>query len=59
MEHEPEQFPGMVYRPDEMESVFLIFSSGRVVIPGTPSVQDATAAFDWLLDRISNEQHRS
>lgn len=56
VEYEPEQFPGMVYRPDEMESVFLIFSSGRVVIPGTSSVEGAFDAFDWLAEQIGAEQ---
>lgn len=56
VEYEPEQFPGMVYRPDETESVFLIFSSGRVVIPGTSSVESAFGAFDWLVEMIGTEQ---
>lgn len=56
VEYEPEQFPGMVYRPDEMGSVFLIFSSGRVVIPGTSSVEGAFDAFEWLMEQIGAEQ---
>lgn len=56
VEYEPEQFPGLVYRPDELESVFLIFSSGRVVIPGTSSVEEAFDAFDWLDQQVGREQ---
>jgi len=56
VEYEPEQFPGMVYRPDEMESVFLIFSSGRVVIPGTSTVEGAFDAFNWLVEQIGAEK---
>jgi transcription initiation factor TFIID TATA-box-binding protein len=33
-EYEPEQFPGLVYRPPEGETVTLLFSSGKIVITG-------------------------
>lgn len=52
VEYEPEQFPGMVYRPDEKDSVFLIFASGRVIIPGSSSAEIGFEAFDWLVDKI-------
>jgi transcription initiation factor TFIID TATA-box-binding protein len=52
VEYEPEQFPGMVYRPNEIESVFLIFASGRVVIPGSSSAESAFDAFDWLVEQV-------
>ncbi len=52
VEYEPEQFPGLVYRPDKMDSVFLIFSSGRVVIPGSSGVMVAFEAFDWLVEQL-------
>jgi transcription initiation factor TFIID TATA-box-binding protein len=55
VEYEPEQFPGMVFRPDERDSVFLIFSSGRVVIPGSSSSEMGFEAFDWLVAQISAE----
>jgi len=52
VEYEPEQFPGLVYRPETLDSIFLIFSSGRVVIPGTADVEKAFSAFDWLTEQI-------
>lgn len=55
VEYEPEQFPGMIYRPDERDSVFLIFASGRVVIPGTTSVESGFEAFDWLLTQVGTD----
>lgn len=51
-EYEPEQFPGLVYRPDEYASVFLIFGSGKVVIPGSTDVDSAFEAFEWLSKQI-------
>lgn len=36
-EYEPEQFPGLIYRPQESPFVLLIFASGKVVITGGTS----------------------
>ncbi|WP_255152667.1 TATA-box-binding protein [Halorarius halobius] len=41
VEYEPEQFPGLVYRLDDMDTVALLFGSGRVVITGAVSVEEA------------------
>ena len=38
-EYEPEQFPGVVHRIDTPKTVFLIFSSGKIVITGAKSVK--------------------
>ena len=35
--YEPEQFPGLIYRLDELHTVMLIFSSGRFVCTGARS----------------------
>ena len=51
-EYEPEQFPGLVYRPAEHDSVLLVFSSGKVIITGVTSLQAAEAAFNLLQKRI-------
>lgn len=34
VEYEPEQFPGLVYRPMDYDTVLIVFSSGKVVITG-------------------------
>jgi transcription initiation factor TFIID TATA-box-binding protein len=33
-EYEPEQFPGLIYRPEDYSEVVLVFSSGKTVITG-------------------------
>jgi len=53
-EYEPEQFPGLVYRPDASDVVCLLFSSGKVVITGSTSVRQSKESFSSLKDRISN-----
>lgn len=45
-EYEPEQFPGLIYRPDSFEIVILVFATGKVVLTGAKEVQTAERAFD-------------
>ncbi|MFC3477940.1 TATA-box-binding protein [Halobacterium litoreum] len=51
-EYEPEQFPGLVYRPEYTNCVLLIFASGKVVITGGRSKKDAEMAFESLQAEI-------
>jgi transcription initiation factor TFIID TATA-box-binding protein len=54
VEYEPEQFPGLVYRTS---ATILLFTSGKVVITGVRSKEDAAEAFDELeskLDEVMN-----
>ena len=53
-EYEPEQFPGLVYRPAEHDSVLLVFGSGKVIITGATSIQAAEKAFDSLQRRLAD-----
>lgn len=46
VEYEPEQFPGLVYRPGDADCVLLIFGTGKVVVTGSTSKEKAQAAFD-------------
>jgi len=43
--YEPELFPGMVYRPSDTHLVFLIFSSGRIVITGAKHEEQVHVEF--------------
>lgn len=45
-EYEPEQFPGLIYRPSDLPSVLLIFASGKVVVTGSPDIETAETAFE-------------
>ncbi|MDQ2050739.1 TATA-box-binding protein [Natronolimnohabitans sp. A-GB9] len=53
-EYEPEQFPGLVYRPEEYAAVILLFANGKVVITGAPNIDVATDAFDHLRSRVNS-----
>ena len=51
-EWEPEQFPGLIYRLGGLSAVCLIFSSGKCVITGNNSLEDAQTAVDTLIADI-------
>ncbi len=53
-EYEPEQFPGLVYRPPEHDCVLLVFGSGQVVITGATDIEYAEQAFSDLQARIED-----
>ena len=48
-EWEPEQFPGLIYRLGGLSAVCLIFSSGKCVITGNTSIEDAEQAVSILI----------
>lgn len=56
-EYEPEQFPGLVYRPSYSRCVLLIFASGKVVITGGRSKEDDESAFSTLFDELDIERN--
>lgn len=52
IEYEPEQFPGLVYRPEELDVVVLLFGSGKLVITGGKSGKDAEEAIEIVAERL-------
>ena len=52
-EYEPEQFPGLIYRPEGFNGVVLLFATGRAVITGCQSVETAEELFTNLKDDLT------
>jgi transcription initiation factor TFIID TATA-box-binding protein len=52
IEYEPEQFPGLVYRLEEPDVVALLFGSGKLVITGGKTPDDARDAVDVISERL-------
>ena len=52
-EYEPEQFPGLIYRPTEFPCVLLLFATGKVVVTGCTDKQTAEEAFSHLETEIT------
>jgi len=62
-EYEPEQFPGLVYKLDEPNATFLLFSNGKLVCTGTKNRAQLDESMELLnknvraaLKRISQMQ---
>lgn len=53
-EYEPEQFPGLIYRDQETKRVALIFTKGRVVLPGYVKVDDAYKVLDNIVEFLED-----
>ncbi|MFC6720718.1 TATA-box-binding protein [Halobacteriaceae archaeon SHR40] len=53
-EYEPEQFPGVIYRPDNHSCTILLFATGKVVITGVQNKDTAQQAFDQLENRLKS-----
>jgi len=52
-EWEPEQFPGLIYRIGRgLGSVALVFSSGKCVITGNSTIEEATEASKFLSEDL-------
>jgi transcription initiation factor TFIID TATA-box-binding protein len=55
-EYEPEQFPGLIYRNNELDCVVLLFSTGKAVITGSSDLEEVEAAAEYLHNELSNLQ---
>ncbi|WP_128476531.1 TATA-box-binding protein [Halorussus pelagicus] len=53
IEYEPEQFPGLIYRPTQYDVTLLVFASGKVIIGGTTDNKHAKSATQHLRDQLS------
>ncbi len=53
-EYEPEQFPGLVYRMEDPQVVFLIFNSGRLVCTGARSRKEVEEAVEKLKKELES-----
>jgi transcription initiation factor TFIID TATA-box-binding protein len=51
-EYEPEQFPGLIYRPPDIAVVILVFATGKLVITGTMEPAPAATALTALADQL-------
>lgn len=51
-EYEPEQFPGLVYRPDNSSCTILVFSSGKMVITGIDDKKTAQKELERLQQEL-------
>jgi transcription initiation factor TFIID TATA-box-binding protein len=49
VEYEPEQFPGLIFRPSSVDSVALVFATGKVVITGVTNESSAADTVELVI----------
>lgn len=49
-EYEPEQFPAVMYKSDDYDCTFSVFSSGRIVFPGSDSTEEAIRFLEKFIE---------
>ena len=54
--YEPEQFPGAVYRMDELKVVFLVFSAGKLVCVGAKKEEQVYKAVERLQNLLEEKE---
>jgi transcription initiation factor TFIID TATA-box-binding protein len=57
-EYEPEQFPGLVYKLEEPNATFLLFSNGKLVCTGTKNRDQLEESMRQLDKKIKEVQKR-
>lgn len=50
-EYEPEQFPGLVYRPENLICTILVFATGKLVIMGVKNIEEAKEGYNQAKER--------
>ena len=58
-EYEPEQFPGLVYKLEEPNATFLLFSNGKLVCTGTKNRQQLEDSMTQLIKRLKNVKQKA
>lgn len=53
-EYEPEQFPGLVFRPSSGNCTILVFSTGKIVITGVTNRRTAEKEFANLVEQMED-----
>jgi len=56
-EYNPEQFPGLVYKPKDTRLSFLLFNSGKIVCTGGRSREEIITAVKALIEKLKSIKH--
>jgi len=52
--YEPEEFPGLIYKMDDLGATLLLFSSGKIVCTGAATIEDASKAIESMKEKLSS-----
>ncbi len=54
VDYEPEKFPGLAYKMEELCTVVLLFSPGKIVCTGAKSIEDAKKAINEMIGKLAS-----
>jgi len=54
VDYKPEDFPGLIYRMEELCTVVLLFSSGKIVCTGAKSIDDAKKSINEIVGKLAS-----
>ena len=54
VDFEPKQFPGLIYRMDDIGALVLLFSSGKIVCTGANNLENAINAIEILKEKLTS-----
>jgi transcription initiation factor TFIID TATA-box-binding protein len=54
IEYEPEQFPGLIYRPDDIDVAILLFGSGKLVVTGGQTIEQIDRGFEYVKEELES-----
>jgi transcription initiation factor TFIID TATA-box-binding protein len=49
----PETFPGLIYKMDDLQTILIIFNSGKIVCTGAKNIDDATNSINKMEEKLS------
>jgi len=54
VDYEPKQFPGLIFRSNDIGAAIIIFSTGKIVCTGTKKIEDATNAIESIKEKLTS-----
>lgn len=54
VKYEPEEFPGLIYEMEELCTMVLLFSSGKIVCTGAKSIDDAKKSMKMMNEKLAS-----
>jgi transcription initiation factor TFIID TATA-box-binding protein len=54
VDFEPKQFPGLIYKMDDIGVLLLLFSSGKIVCTGAKTIEEASNAIEKMKEKLTS-----
>jgi transcription initiation factor TFIID TATA-box-binding protein len=52
--YETDNFPGLIYKINEIGAILILFSSGKIVCTGTNNIEDASKEIEIMKEKLSS-----